>query len=590
MHPNIQRSIQQNSNTSNLIIFKPLETIYYIVHASISLSPKFLMYAVYFSPRDTRQDSIQIISYRLQIIMILKKFYKKRIERSNTNKWKTLIAEEINKASINRYHVSVLKGVKKYVEDNGGSMLLVNKPKFPTANFSSHEKRIHFKIFLNRIPKLLYDFRFINKKILTALTCSYTKSPITGPPNKLRKNYMVNKDFENKYSSVVNGYRQDIKQNARQHCSSIFVFGSSLVYSTSCQDAQTLPAFIDSQINNPNFQVINRGVSSADVMNSCFAILDTQITKGDIIILYGLNPLTEQEKNALKKECTFLDLTAIFKRPHSYNEVYYDTTHLRPEGNKAVAKYIAREINTNFIIRSPNKPAAFSDKDKEIFHKITQCRMRAALRYIDEEFPTFINVLKSKYKQGTNGIAVMNCNPFTLGHEYLVTTAANMVDNLYLFVIEEDKSYFKFKLRLAMVKEAVKHLTNVVVVPTGKYLVSSITFPEYFHKEETFNPAMDASYDLEIFTNYIAPVLKLSFRFIGKEPFCKTTRTHHETMKKLLPPKGISVIEIARLENNYGPISASKVRMLIKHKEFDNLESFLPKTTIDSLAKHKYLS
>ncbi len=548
------------------------------------------MYTVYFSLKDTRQDSIQIISYRLQIIMILKKFYKKRIERSNTNKWKTLLAEEINKASINRYHVSILKGVKKYVEDNGGSIMLVNKPKFPTSNFSRYEKRIHFKIFINRITKLLYDFGFISKKSLIKLTCSYTKSPITGSPNKLRKNYMVNKDFENRYSRVVNGYRQDIKQKSRQNCSSIFVFGSSLVYSTSCEDAQTLPSFLDSHINSPNFQILNKGVSSSDVMNSCFAILDTQISKGDIIILYGLNPLSEQEKNEIKKECTFLDLTAIFKRPHSHKEVFYDTTHLRPEGNKAVAKFIAKEINLNFIKRSFIPPYSLSNKEKEIFHKINQCRIRAALRYIDEKFPKYINVLKSKYKLGTNGIAVMNCNPFTLGHKHLITNASKMVDNLYIFVIEEDKSYFKFKLRLEMVKKAVKDIANVEVVPTGKYQVSSMTFPEYFHKEETFNPSMDVSYDLEIFTNYIAPTLKLTFRFIGKEPFCKTTRTQHEIMKKILPPKGVSVIEIERLENKYGPISASKVRKLIKNKEFDTLDSFLPRTTIDSLIKHKYLN
>lgn len=521
--------------------------------------------------------------------MILRKFYKKRIARPKTNKWKTLVEEEISKESITIYNVSVLKGVKKYVEDNGGSIMLVDRPKFPDSNFSRHEKRINLKIWINRIFTLLYDLRLLSKSSLTKITWKYTNSPIVGSAIKLKKNYMVNEDVKNRYIRVVNGYRQDVKKKSTKNSNSIYVFGSSLVYSSSCEDEQTLPSFLDSQINNPNFQTLNRGVSSADVMNSCFAILDTQISKGDIIILYGLNPLSEKEKSEIKNEVHFLDLANIFKRPHNYGNLFYDNAHLTSEGNKAVAKFIATEINTNNY-KKKTGTSSFSDTQTAVFHKIERCRLKAALRYIDEEFPNYINSLKAKYKSGINGIAAMNCNPFTLGHKHLVSIASKKVDNLYIFVVEEDKSFFKFKQRFKMIKEGVKDIANVEVVAAGKYLVSSMTFPDYFNKEEHFNPAMNVTYDFEIFMYYIASALKLHTRFIGTEPFCKTTRTHHEIMKRMLPPKGISVIEIERLENEYGPISASKVRKLIKNKEFDKLELFLPKTTIDSLTKHKYLN
>ncbi|WP_025866027.1 adenylyltransferase/cytidyltransferase family protein [Prolixibacter bellariivorans] len=233
---------------------------------------------------------------------------------------------------------------------------------------------------------------------------------------------------------------------------------------------------------------------------------------------------------------------------------------------------------------------SYSDTEKNIFHKIEQCRFRAALRYIDNDFPHYINFLKSKYKPGNNGIAAMNCNPFTLGHRYLVSTASKMVDTLYVFVVEEDKSYFPFEQRFEMIKEGLKNIANVEVVPTGKFLVSSMTFPDYFSKEEGFNPAMNVAYDFEIFVNYIAPALDLRNRFIGNEPFCRTTRTHHNIMKKTLPQKGISVIEIERLENKFGAISASTVRKLIKDKEFDKLDSFLPGTSIDLLTRFGYLN
>jgi len=359
------------------------------------------------------------------------------------------------------------------------------------------------------------------------------------------------------------------------------------VYSLSCEDEQTLPSFLDFQLNNPNFKTINKGVSSADLMNSCFAILDTKISPGDIIILYGLSPLSENERLEIKNEFHLLDLTHAFKRPHSYGNIFYDTTHLTAEGNKAVAKFIAKKIKTNYKEKTGTN--SFSSKEKEVFHKIEKCRLKAAIRYIDEEFLNYINTLKTIYTPGNNGIAVMNCNPFTLGHRHLVSCASKMVDNLYVFVVEEDKSYFKFKQRFKMVNEGVKDLENVKVILAGKYVISSITFPDYFNKEKTFNPAMDVSFDFEVFTNYIAPVLKLTSRFIGNEPYCKTTRTQHEIMKKTLPPKGISVIEIERLENEYGPISATKVRQLIKNKEFEKLASFLPSTTVAFLTKYNYL-
>lgn len=45
------------------------------------------------------------------------------------------------------------------------------------------------------------------------------------------------------------------------------------------------------------------------------------------------------------------------------------------------------------------------------------------------------------------GAIVMNCNPFTYGHQYLIETAARLVNLLYIFVVEEDKSIFPFSQR-----------------------------------------------------------------------------------------------------------------------------------------------
>jgi [citrate (pro-3S)-lyase] ligase len=256
---------------------------------------------------------------------------------------------------------------------------------------------------------------------------------------------------------------------------------------------------------------------------------------------------------------------------------------LTPVGNKAVAELIAKKIQEMQSDKKSNTEFPYSDDEKKIFAQFSQNKFREALLKIDKSFPAYIDFLKSEFKPGNNGFAAVNCNPFTLGHQHLISKASQMVDNLYVFVLEENKSTFPFKQRFEMVKEGVKDIKNVIVVPTGKFVVSSMTFPDYFNKEEVFNPSMNVDYDFEIFLNYIAPVLNIKKRFIGTEPFCKTTSFQHEIMKKTLPPEGIEVVEIQRMENQTGPISAKKVRDLIKNNDLNGLDLFLPQTTIDLL-------
>ena len=63
------------------------------------------------------------------------------------------------------------------------------------------------------------------------------------------------------------------------------------------------------------------------------------------------------------------------------------------------------------------------------------------------------------------GAIVMNCNPFTKGHRYLIEQAAGQVDLLYIFVVEEDKSTFKFEDRIEMVRRGTVDLDKVKVLP-----------------------------------------------------------------------------------------------------------------------------
>ena len=118
----------------------------------------------------------------------------------------------------------------------------------------------------------------------------------------------------------------------------------------------------------------------------------------------------------------------------------------------------------------------------------------------------------------------MNCNPFTYGHQYLIEYASKQMELVYVFVVEEDRSFFKFCDRYEMVQKGTKDLLNVFVVPSGKWVLSYMTMPVYFEKENKQDIKVDAQLDLEIFGRYIAPALGITKRFVGEEPYDSVTR------------------------------------------------------------------
>lgn len=184
------------------------------------------------------------------------------------------------------------------------------------------------------------------------------------------------------------------------------------------------------------------------------------------------------------------------------------------------------------------------------------------------------------------GALVMNCNPFTKGHRYLIEKAAAACSHVFLLVVEEDVSEFSFGDRFAMVKAGTADLKNVTVLPGGRYAVSSLTFPSYFTKEENLAHA-HAAIDAELFAQIIAPVLSVSVRFVGTEPYSQVTEIYNETLKKRLPKAGITVEEIPRLTAGGEPVSASRVREILHAEGADSekLAELLPETTLNYLRK-----
>ena len=178
------------------------------------------------------------------------------------------------------------------------------------------------------------------------------------------------------------------------------------------------------------------------------------------------------------------------------------------------------------------------------------------------------------------GCIVANCNPFTLGHRYLIEKAAAECAWVHVFVLSEDKSLFPAQTRLAMVRNGCKDLANVLIHPTGPYMVSSSTFPSYFLKENQCAQTVHCELDVRLFGEKIAPALGISRRYVGTEPGCAVTAQYNETLKRLLPAMGVEVIEAERKTADGRWISASHVRELIRLGRTEELSAFVPPSTL----------
>lgn len=191
----------------------------------------------------------------------------------------------------------------------------------------------------------------------------------------------------------------------------------------------------------------------------------------------------------------------------------------------------------------------------------------------------FLNTLPIEQTFGTVGAVIMNCNPFTLGHRYLIETAAKECNHLYVFVVSEDKSLFSAEDRLKMVQLGTADISNVTVLTTGPYLISSATFPTYFLKERENAAQVKCLLDIEIFIKYYAPKFNITTRYVGTEPLSPMTDQYNTELKKFLPAHGIKVKELPRLEISNTPVSASRVRALVDSGNIQEVKSLVPDTT-----------
>ena len=239
-----------------------------------------------------------------------------------------------------------------------------------------------------------------------------------------------------------------------------------------------------------------------------------------------------------------------------------------------------------FLYTKPKNELQFSSL---FFYPIAKTAQVLLMENVPNGIGSFVDSLSASPCSGRIGAAVMNCNPFTFGHRYLIETAAAECDRLYIFVLSEEQGLFPAADRLALVKAGVRDLPNVTVLPTGPYLISSATFPTYFLKDRDSAQQVHCLLDIEIFTKYFVPKFGITVRYVGTEPLSAMTDRYNDALQQYLPLRGIELRQLPRLEKNGMPISASAVRALLGAGQEEALRKLVPETTLNYLLEHNLL-
>lgn len=401
-------------------------------------------------------------------------------------------------------------------------------------------------------------------------------------------------DYASKYVNVIEGQRIVCYQ-PENFKRTIHVYGRCGAFGYAVEDKNSLPSQIQLQLNNngiTDIRVVNHGLWGGEdeylehnFLNDCVGYKE-----GDIILFY----MKHIDKRLLRhwKEAG-VRYKEITREWHQYPEAkwcFYDKPgHMNHIGYQHVAEIIAADlIKQNFA----GKPV-----DERLYATFNSENLKAYLKKNNnsdfyKEISEYTSSILKDYpltdETKTYGSIVMNCNPFTKGHRYLIEYAAKQVDRLYIFVVKEDKSFFKYEDRYEMVKQGTADLKNVVVVSSGKFIISSLTFPEYFMKDYVKEKNFDVSMDVETFCKYIAPPLQIKKRFAGEEPFDPITLNYNENMRRILPKYGMEFCEIPRLAlDEKRVINATEVRRLLKERDFESIKEYVPETTV-RLLQEKY--
>lgn len=372
------------------------------------------------------------------------------------------------------------------------------------------------------------------------------------------------KDIYGRYFNARNGKRITCFQ-PKEYIGTIYLMGPCSIIGLYAEDQYTISSRLQKMLLERGYQyrvencgqlirpdsAIDERLGEIEKFHKNDIIV-YQSTKGEAVNLQGISLEKIFEENQIPVEWV--------------TNVYGHCNH---KANKLIAESILEMI-------SPNLSCGNLKKQNEEIQIDIPAVMEGYVqnKYLSQYFADF-----NWRDYATIGAIVMNCNPFSSGHRYLIEQARKRVEFLIVFVVEEDASLFPFEERFRLVQEGTKDIGGVMVVPSGEFILSKNNVREYFSKEEDEAITHNAEYDIQVFADYIAKPLHITHRFAGEEPEDRVTNIYNSAMKNVLSQKGIEFVQIPRKKIQGQIISASKVRKYLSDGEYEKAYMLVPQTT-----------
>ena len=512
-----------------------------VMHASFPVS----------GMRGSTQDAIGLSSCDLSEQLLLSRMLKKR---------RIMVLNMKNASDVN-----ITEGEKRRIESYGVAEKLII------------DKDMH-------ALKLLYGDDCGNKS-----PYEYAEELSYSFPVKRRfeNDLVINADYKSTYVNIENGIRRTCYQPAL-YTNTIYFFGPCIALGPYVEDKHTIASQLARKLLKDQYayRIVNLGMLASNNSSEMLERIDFQ--ENDIVINLFYIGKGKKFEEQLKD---IMDPSDAFNRILDREDMFFDkSVHCNRKGNEVYAEAIYE------YIKPALKKAKTDSLKKNHVYDVFRTNLADLHLY---DIPEYLKMLKQEKQKVPKeaqaiGSIVMNCNPFTLGHQYLVQYALQYCDYLFVFVVQEDKSYFSFEDRFAIAKDHCRQYSNVSVIPSGKMIASDLTFPEYFRRESvrdrmevTADLKITPVHDFRLFASYIAPVLGIKKRFVAEEPFDSVTEQYNENMKKVLSALGLEVVEIKRKALEDGEvISASKVRRMYQKGEYLKMKKMLPQSTYHYLMRN----
>ena len=304
-------------------------------------------------------------------------------------------------ADYSLYKNVVLKGCGTYLKEKSVNVLYT---KFPQANRVKNQSRLEKYLASHSVYGVIPELAQYGLDLTEVVEETSAKT-------KEKQGVWQYTDMASERMNIVNGFRvtTDIPANTEKR---IWIFGSSVVLGFFADDEHTIASSLQRELNeyfgDKNvYSVVNASNYSANNVEKVFPLIkNLPIQEGDICIFN-----MEFPEALLAKYTEIVDMSVYFNRPHNYGEVFADIKHMVGRGYCAQGK----------VLFSLLKDLGYFSGEKNIgkveLGGITQDNVLTTEENIELQ-----NYLKqiANYKKRI-GAVVMNCNPFTLGHRYLVT-------------------------------------------------------------------------------------------------------------------------------------------------------------------------